>query len=241
MKIPWLGPNEPFPPASGATVDPNGLLALSHQLHVDQLIDAYRHGIFPWYSENEPIVWWSPDPRLVLPTAHLHIRRSLQKRLRRVATDPSIQITVDRCFSTVMRACAAPRPGQGGTWITPAILQAYGALHDQGLAHSVEIWVDQELAGGLYGLCIGRMFYGESMFARQTDASKIALVTLVRLMQREDVTLIDCQQETEHLKSLGARTMARHDFCAHVTQATQLEPIDWSQYRSQTLNDLLAG
>ncbi len=238
--IPWVGPNEPFPPVQTALADPNGLLAASPVLHAHQLVDAYRHGIFPWYSDNEPIVWWSPDPRLVLQPSEFKVSRSLHKRIHQIIADKSVRIELDRNFSEVMRQCAAPRAKQDGTWITPQVLRAYVQLHQHGLAHSVETWVDGELVGGLYGVALGRMFYGESMFARQTDASKIALATLVRLMQLEQVALIDCQQETSHLKSLGAQTMSRSAFCEHVRIATQEAPIDWSTYTGRDLKPLLS-
>ena len=238
--IPWVGPRQAFPPVEQALTDPNGLLAASRTLHAAQLIDAYRHGIFPWYSDNEPVLWWSPDPRLVLKPANFKVGRSLRKRLRQVLADSSIEVVVDRGFAAVMRECAAPRAQQDGTWITPQVQGAYGELHQQDLAHSVETWANGALIGGLYGVAMGRMFFGESMFSRQTDASKIALATLVRMMQIEQVALIDCQQETAHLLSLGAQTMARSTFCAQVDAAAQATPIDWTQYRGGDLKSLLA-
>lgn len=238
--IPWVGPHESFPPVEQALADPNGLLAASRTLDTEQLVDAYRHGIFPWYSQNEPILWWSPDPRLVLQPAAFRTSRSLRKRLRQVLAEPSLEVVLDRDFVTAMHECAAPRSRQGDTWITPQVLRAYGELHDRELAHSVEVWSDGQLIGGLYGVSLGRMFFGESMFARRTDASKVALATLVRLMQIEQVPLIDCQQETAHLTSLGAKTMARSAFCAHVATATQGTPIDWAGYRGRDVKFLLA-
>lgn len=238
--IPWIGPNEPFPSVEHALSDPNGLLAASRSLHAAQLADAYRHGIFPWYSDNEPVLWWSPDPRLVVKPPAFKLGRSLRRRLREVLAESSVEIVIDRSFAAVMRECAAPRAQQHGTWITPQVLRAYGELHERGLAHSVETWNGDELVGGLYGVSLGRMFYGESMFARRTDASKVALATLVRLMQIEQVPLIDCQQETAHLKSLGAQTMARSEFCTHVEAATQRAAIDWMPYRGRDVKFLLA-
>jgi leucyl/phenylalanyl-tRNA---protein transferase len=237
--IAWIGPHEPFPPVESALPDPNGLLAASRVLHAAQLVDAYRRGIFPWYSENEPILWWSPDPRLVLRPSEFNLGRSLRKRLRQVLADPAIEIVMDRDFESTMHECAAPRIQQDGTWITPQVQHAYGELHERNLAHSVEVWADGRLVGGLYGVSLGRMFYGESMFSRQTDASKVALATLVRLMQIEQVALIDCQQETAHLMSLGAQNMARGAFCAHVAAASEQALIDWTPYRGRDLKTLL--
>lgn len=238
--IPWVGAGAPFPPVTHALDQPNGLLAASRTLQAEQLIDAYRHGIFPWYSEDEPILWWSPDPRLVLRPTEFRLHRSLRQRLRAWLADPSVAIVLDQSFDEVMAACAAPRPGQDGTWITPTVRRAYGELARRDLAHSVEVWIDGELSGGLYGVALGRMFYGESMFSRRTDASKVALATLVRLMQQEQVPLIDCQQETAHLMSLGARSMRRPAFCEHVSQAVQQAPIAWTPYRRTDLKPLLA-
>ncbi len=237
--IPWVASNESFPEVSTALTDPNGLLAASTHLYAHQLVDAYRHGIFPWYNDNDPIVWWSPDPRLVLRPSDFKVSRSLHKRIRQVLSDDSVRIELDCSFGEVMRQCAAPRKKQNGTWITTQVLRAYGQLHHHGLAHSVETRINGELVGGLYGVALGRMFYGESMFARRPDASKIALATLVQLMQLEHVALIDCQQETSHLKSLGAQTMSRSAFCEHVRIATQDTAIDWSAYTGRDLKSLL--
>jgi leucyl/phenylalanyl-tRNA---protein transferase len=238
--IPWLRPGERFPPVSRALREPNGLLCASVELTAARLIEAYRLGIFPWYGPGEPVLWWSPDPRMVLPTDQFHVTRSLRKKLRAVATGAvGWQLRLDSAFARVMRACAAPRPGQDGTWITQPIVAAYSALHAQGLAHSVEVWDGNALIGGLYGVSLGRMFYGESMFTRATDASKVALAALVRLLLSEQVPLIDCQQNTAHLGSLGAREIPRDDFRAHVAAATQAAPIDWQQYTATSLNRLL--
>jgi leucyl/phenylalanyl-tRNA--protein transferase len=238
--IDWLHPGDPFPPVAKALAHPNGLLAASAELSVERLIDAYRRGIFPWYAEGEPVLWWCPDPRMVLFTDEFKVARSLRKRLRAVARGDALRLTCDKAFEAVMRACAAPRAGQDGTWITEAMVRAYVALHRRDLAHSIEVWRGGELVGGLYGVALGRMFYGESMFTRATDASKIALAALLQLLRNEDVPMIDCQQNTEHLASLGAREIPRATFCAHVAAATQRTPIDWSVYRAGTLNDLLA-
>jgi leucyl/phenylalanyl-tRNA--protein transferase len=172
------------------------------------LLDAYSRGIFPWFSEHEPVLWWSPDPRMVLRPAELHVARSLAKRLRR----PGYDVRADTAFGAVMRACAEPRPGQSGTWITRRMIAAYSRLHESGYAHSIETWVDGELAGGLYGVAIGRAFFGESMFTRITDASKIAFVRLVRQLEAWNFGLIDCQMRTPHLASLGAREIPRAEF-----------------------------
>jgi leucyl/phenylalanyl-tRNA--protein transferase len=237
--IPWLAAGQPFPDVDSALRAPNGLLAASSELTVEQLIAAYSQGIFPWYSEGEPVLWWSPDPRMVLFCSEFRVSRSLQKALRRHARDPAVEICIDRAFSEVMQACAAPRSDDVGTWITPEIVRTYGELHSRGLAHSVETWFDGELVGGLYGVTLGRMFFGESMFARVPDASKIALAALVRVLLREQVPMIDCQQNTRHLASLGGREIARHEFTSHVRHAVRRPPIDWAGYRRR-LNEELA-
>ena len=212
--IPWLHPGEPFPPLEAALEDPNGLLAASEDLTPARLLAAYTRGIFPWYSAGQPVLWWSPDPRMVLHTAEFKMSRSL----RRVVQAARFEIRVDTAFDDVMRACAAPRDEFGGTWITDAIRAGYGALHRQGYAHSVESWREGELVGGLYGVAIGRMFFGESMFARQTDASKVALAHLVRQLRAWEFPLIDCQQQTAHLGSLGARPIPRAEFAKAIAR-----------------------
>ena len=221
--IPWLDRNQPFPPLSRALLEPNGLLAAGGELSAERLIDAYRNGIFPWYSADQPLLWWSPDPRMVLIPAELKISRSLGKRLRN-AGKGDFEIRVDTLFETVMRACAAPRGGQSGTWITSDMIAAYSALHQGGIAHSVETWIDGELMGGLYGVALGRMFYGESMFTRATDASKIALAHLARQLQRWGFGLIDCQMQTSHLASLGAREIPRAEFVHQLKVLVNCEP-----------------
>jgi leucyl/phenylalanyl-tRNA--protein transferase len=210
--IAWLGADTPFPPLAAAQKEPNGLLAVGGDLSPRRLLDAYRRGIFPWYSEGDPILWWSPDPRMVLFPPELRVTRSLGKTLRNKAHE----IRFDSAFDAVMRGCAAPRPGQGGTWIGPEMRSAYRKLHDLGYAHSVETWIEDELAGGLYGVAIGRAFFGESMFSRARDASKIALVALVRRLAADGFGLIDCQMHTTHLESLGARTIPRAEFARRV-------------------------
>jgi leucyl/phenylalanyl-tRNA--protein transferase len=207
--------------------DPNGLLAASADLTPDRLVDAYRHGIFPWYAQGDPVLWWSPDPRMVLFIDEFRVRRSLAKVVRA----DRFEIRVDTAFEEVMSSCAhAPRPGQYGTWITPGVIDAYCALHARGLAHSVEAWRDGELAGGLYGVAIGRMFFGESMFARERDASKVALVHLVAILRARDMPLIDCQQETAHLATFGARPIPRREFAQRLAALINSKTADaaWS-------------
>jgi len=218
--IPWLDHNAPFPPLSRALAEPNGLLAAGGDLSAERLIDAYRHGIFPWYSENQPLLWWSPDPRMVLEPKALKISRSLGKRLHK----RDYEVRIDSAFASVMHACAAPRDEQSGTWITRDMVAAYTELHRRGLAHSVETWIDGELVGGLYGVALGRMFYGESMFTRATDASKIALAHLARQLERWQFGLIDCQMQTPHLASLGAREIPRALFIRQLKVLVNCEP-----------------
>ncbi|MDR2166110.1 MAG: leucyl/phenylalanyl-tRNA--protein transferase [Zoogloeaceae bacterium] len=207
--IPWLDADTPFPPVVRALREPNGLLAAGGDLSVFRLLAAYRQGIFPWFSEGEPILWWSPDPRMVLFPEKFTPSRSLAKTLRQ----GRYEVRLDTAFGAVVQACAQiPRPGQDGTWITDAMRAAYGALHRQGYAHSVETWIESELAGGLYGVAIGRMFYGESMFARRRDASKIAFAELARRLKVAGFGMIDCQVRTAHLASLGAREIPRAEF-----------------------------
>jgi leucyl/phenylalanyl-tRNA--protein transferase len=206
--IPWLEAEDPFPPVTRALREPNGLLAAGADLSVARLTEAYRRGIFPWYGAGQPLLWWSPNPRMVLFPPELRLSRSLRKRLRR----RDYVIRCDSAFDAAVRACAAPRAGQSGTWITEEMIAAYGALHCHGFAHSVETWIDDDLVGGLYGVALGRMFYGESMFARATDASKIALAHLVKQLARWNFGMIDCQMQTAHLASFGAREIPRAEF-----------------------------
>ncbi len=206
--IPWLGPKDPFPPLEQTLDEPNGLLAAGGGLSTARLLEAYRQGIFPWYGEGEPILWWSPDPRMVLVPGELKVPRSVGKMLRK----SHFEVRADTAFRDVMVACAAPRRGQRGTWITGEMVEAYTRLHQLGHAHSVETWIGGELAGGLYGVALGRAFFGESMFSRATDASKIALVHLVRQLQRWEFGIIDCQMATPLLASFGAREIPRREF-----------------------------
>jgi len=221
--IPFLGPADPFPPVEQALDQPDGLLAAGGSLTTRRLIDAYRRGIFPWFNEGDPILWWSPDPRTVLRPSRLHVSHSLAKKLRKGA----FLITLDRAFARVLDGCAAPRAGDRGTWLSLPMRRAYNALHEAGLAHSIEVWMDGELAGGIYGVGIGRMFFGESMFTRRTDASKIAIARLAAQLERWDCPLIDCQLETDHLLSLGAEHMSRTAFVAEVERLTKLGGPKW--------------
>ncbi|MDN5881609.1 MAG: leucyl/phenylalanyl-tRNA--protein transferase [Nitrosospira sp.] len=206
--IPWLTPESPFPPLNTALTTPNGLLAAGGDLSPQRLIEAYRRGIFPWFNEGEPILWWSPDPRMVLFPSELKISRSLSKALKK----GNYEIRVDSAFSQVVQGCAKPRKGRSGTWIHAEMISAYVALHEMGFAHSVEVWTDSELMGGLYGVAQGRMFFGESMFSRVPDASKIAFVHLIKQLERRGFRMIDCQMKTAHLASLGGREIPRKEF-----------------------------
>lgn len=221
-----LGPLEyGFPPASAALEEPNGLLAVGGDLSPERLLLAYRHGIFPWFNEGDPICWWSPDPRCVFLTADYRPARSLAKRLRR----QPFRFTVDQCFTRVMEACAAPRSYADGSWIQPDFIRNYGRLHERGIAHSIEVWDgDGELVGGLYGLCLGRLFFGESMFSRRTDASKAAFAYLMQLCRAWDIPLVDGQVENDHLLSLGATLMPRPEFLAWLDREADRPPPDWS-------------
>lgn len=232
MKLPWLDPDTPFPAVASAwpaDSEAPGLLAVGADLSLARLLDAYRHGIFPWYSEGQPILWWSTDPRMVLSVQDFRVRRSFDKALRRFIASPGSEIRVDSAFPCVIGHCAAtPRLGQAGTWITPDIRAAYTALHAAGYVHSVETWMDGRLAGGLYCVAIGRSVFGESMFSHTSDASKIALAALVALCRSQGAEWIDCQQNTAHLASMGARTMARNAFVRIVQQCCDHAPMRWA-------------
>jgi leucyl/phenylalanyl-tRNA--protein transferase len=210
--IPFLEPSDPFPPVEFALREPNGLLAAGGDLSPARLIDAYTRGIFPWFGEDDPLLWWCPDPRMVLYVGELRVARSL----RRVLRSGRFHVTFDRAFAQVMAGCAEPRRGQEGTWITPGMTEAYHRLAALGYAHSAETWLDGRLVGGLYGVAVGRMFFGESMFTRVTDASKAAFVMLARQLERWNMPLIDCQMPTQHLASFGAREIRRADFVREV-------------------------
>jgi len=209
----WLERGGAFPPVDKALRDPNGLLCAGGDLSTARLLEAYRRGIFPWYSGAEPILWWSPDPRMVLFCEELKVSRSLAKNMR----NRGFEVTVDSAFPQVIKACAEPRKGEGGTWLGKEMQASYTALHRLGHAHSLETWQGGRLVGGLYGVAIGRMFYGESMFSRATDASKVALVALVGELRARSFPLIDCQQRTPLLASLGAREIPRRQFLRRIT------------------------
>lgn len=229
--IAWIDEHQPFPPidrAWSADSPAPGLLCAGSTLSPRQLQAAYRRGIFPWFSPGQPVLWWSPDPRMVLSLDAFRLRPALRKTLRRFIKDSGSRIQVDTAFEQVIRACAhSPRAGQQGTWIVPTMVNAYCALHEQGLAHSVETWVDGQLVGGLYCVAIGKAVFGESMFYRQTDASKIALAALVALCRSQGVIQIDCQQETRHLASFGAAPCARSEFLRNLPDQLSSEPIVW--------------
>ena len=213
--IPWLDAQSPFPPLDSALIEPNGLLAAGADLSPARVIDAYRRGIYPWYSEGQPVLWWSPDPRMVLFVDEFRTSRSLARRVRR----REFELRCDTAFGEVIDACAsARRDGQRGTWITREMIGAYRRLHELGYGHSIEAWRDDRLVGGLYGLSLGNVFFGESMFTRTTDASKVCLAALVALLQQRGTTMIDCQQETEHLASLGARPIPRDRFARRLAE-----------------------
>ena len=207
-----------FPPVEQAS--PEGLLAVGGDLRPERLLEAYRHGIFPWYDDDQPILWWSPDPRTVLFPDNLHVSRSLKRSLR-----PGLfNVTLDTCFRDVMQHCAGPRPQypDGGTWITAEMLDAYTRLHELGYAHSVETWQEGQLVGGLYGVALGGAFFAESMFTRVSDASKVALVSLVRQLQAWGFSLMDCQQSSPHVLALGAEAIPRRKFLDHLNAALTL-------------------
>lgn len=216
----WLAapPESPFPPLELALDDPNGLLAAGGDLHPARLLNAYSCGVFPWYGDDQPILWWAPDPRCILPVNQFHIAR----RLRRQLSHSMVHLSTDRAFEQVLDACAdTPRATGEGTWIVPAMKQAYCQLHSMGYAHSIEVWHGNQLVGGLYGVLLGRMFFAESMFTRAQAGSKIALLCLCRVMARGGATFIDCQLSSPHLVRLGARDIPRSEFCRQLPQ--QLE------------------
>jgi len=218
--ISWIRGNAPFPPVEKALSAPNGLLCAGGDLTPERLIDAYSHGIFPWFSEGDPILWWSPDPRMVLFPEELRVSHSLRKRL----AHHDYETRFDSAFAEVIGHCAEPREGQSGTWIVPEMIAAYRALHELGFVHSVESWREGELVGGLYGMALGKVFFGESMFARAPDASKVALVALVERLKADGFRLIDCQQATAHLASMGAREIPRAEFAQRVRDSIQYPP-----------------
>jgi leucyl/phenylalanyl-tRNA---protein transferase len=214
-----------FPPTAEALTEPNGLLAAGGDLSPERLLAAYKQGIFPWYQEGQPILWWSPDPRAVLTADNLKVSRSLRKSLRR----QRFEFRVDTEFDRVVAACAEPRNYGGGTWITAEMAHAYGRLHRLGWAHSFETWTDGRLVGGLYGVAIGRVFFGESMFTRVTDASKVALVHAIDLLRSRDTEIVDCQVASAHTRSLGAVDMPRTEFVSLIAElcADPARPQTW--------------
>ena len=215
--IPFLSTDDPFPPVDVALREPNGLLAAGGDLSAERLLAAYAEGIFPWFGEDDPILWWSPDPRRVLNVNEVHVSRSLSKVIR----GGRFRITLDTAFADVVRGCAEARRDHEGTWITPEMEAAYLQMAGLGHAHSVEAWQGDTLVGGLYGVAVGRMFFGESMFTRASDASKVALVHLARQFEKWGVPMIDCQMSTPHLASLGARDIPRSDFLREVRYLVQ--------------------
>jgi leucyl/phenylalanyl-tRNA--protein transferase len=227
------GKNLTFPPVEQASSE--GLLAVGGDLRPERLLAAYRHGIFPWYNEDQPILWWSPDPRAVLFPSKLHIPRSLQRTMRR----DLFTVTLDSCFREVMTQCAGPRPQypEGGTWITPAMIEAYGTLHELNYAHSVETWRGKELVGGLYGVALGAAFFAESMFTKVDNASKVALVALVRQLQAWGFRIIDCQQSSPHVRRFGAEEIPRRDFINRLSEAVSL-PNRHGRWKFDTLPEI---
>jgi leucyl/phenylalanyl-tRNA---protein transferase len=228
--IPWLQPDEPFPAVEQALAQPNGLLCAGADLSRERLLDAYRRGIYPWYSGSGPILWWCPDPRMVLYCDELKVPRSLGKSVR----NRGYELRIDTAFRRVLAGCAGPRRDEGGTWLGADMRRAYAALHRAGYAHSVETWKDGELLGGLYGVALGRMFYGESMFSRATDASKVALVRLVGELRARGFPLIDCQMRTPLLASLGAREVPRNVFLRQLSALVNYAdpPGTWQRRRA---------
>lgn len=237
--VPWLrGPQDALPDtrrALGPDSDAPGLLAAGGELTPKRLAEAYSKGVFPWYSQGQPVLWWSPDPRMVLLTDEFRLKRSLRKTIARFIRTPGCEIRIDSAFRRVIEACAGtPREGQDGTWIVPEMVEAYSAWHALGAVHSVETWWDGELAGGLYGVSLGRMFFGESMFSRRSDASKIALAALVCFCRAHGIAMIDCQQRTGHLASLGGRELPRAEFERRLALALGTQPVsDWTYDASQ--------
>jgi leucyl/phenylalanyl-tRNA--protein transferase len=226
--IAWLqktDPPEALPPTARALREPNGLLAVGGALTPDWLTHAYRHGVFPWYSAEQPILWWAPDPRAVLLPAEFRISRSLARSIR----NRGYVTRIDTAFDSVVEACAGPRRGGAGTWITDEMREAYVELHRRGLAHSIEVWHEDRLVGGLYGVAMGRVFFGESMFTRERDGSKVALARLTQECLRLDVALIDCQLPSPHLASLGSRDLVRGEFEEQLAALVDAEPRLWRQ------------
>lgn len=244
VDIPWLEASSPFPAhntAFGQDSGLAGLLAAGADLSTERLIEAYQQGIFPWFSEGQPILWWSPDPRMVLKTAEFKLHRSLKKTLTKFAQSPQCVIRIDHDFSTVIQHCAhIKRAGQPGTWIVPEMVRAYEALHQAGFAHSVETWVDNQLIGGLYCVALGGTVFGESMFALEPDASKIALAGLVAFCRKHALPMIDCQQNTRHLASMGAHEIPRAEFL-HLLKLNQKRPAPEWRFESIYWQEVLSS
>ncbi len=230
-KLRWIAAHEPLPSALTAMLEPNGLVAAGSDLSADRLVEAYQNGIFPWYSDGQPVLWWSPDPRMVLYVDEFAPAKTLEKKMRQMLRPGRWAISMDRDFARVMRECAMPRPGQDGTWITEEIISSYVELHRRDLAHSVEVWDAGDLIGGLYGVSIGKMFFGESMFARRSDASKMALSVLMKALLAHGFHMVDCQQETAHLASMGGRAIERTKFLETVKYQVRFPAPDWQQIR----------
>jgi leucyl/phenylalanyl-tRNA--protein transferase len=242
-QLPWIESQDPLPPvetAWGMDSEAPGLLAAGADLGVNRLLEAYGQGVFPWFNPDQPVLWWSPDPRMVLQIKDFKLHRSLRKTLARYAAHPQFELCFDRAFDQVIEACSkSPREGQNGTWIVPAMVDAYKALHQAGHAHSVETWLDGKLVAGLYFVCIGRAVFGESMFSTISDGSKMALAALVQVCEHQGIVAIDCQQNTAHLASMGAREMSRAEFLALTHKAKQAPSpnwqeatVDWDHWRS---------
>lgn len=244
-QLAWLEPGDTFPPSDSAWGPQEpvaGLLAAGGSLNVQTLLSAYAQGIFPWFSEGQPPLWWSPDPRMVLKTADFRLHRSLRKSLQSFTANEACEVRFDSAFNQVITACATkPREGQSGTWIVPSMVEAYQAMHEAGYAHSVETWQQGKLIGGLYCVNLGRMVFGESMFSYSPNASKIALTALVAFCRAKQIQMIDCQQNTAHLASLGAAEITRTNFIAELQQSTNapapvwtFEPLYWNQIFSSS-------
>lgn len=237
--IPWLTPDTTLFPAPEMALDePNGLLAAGGDLSPERILAAYQQGIFPWFNPGDPILWWSPSPRTVIFPERLHISKSLRKVIRQRV----YRVTFDQCFGDVMRACAAPRAYADGTWISDEIIAGYSALHERGFAHSVEVWRQDELVGGLYGMALGKMFFGESMFSRADNASKVGFAYLVQQLHAWNCQLIDCQVANAHLFSLGAEEIPRNEFQQYLINfvtAPQNYPLNWSTLRPEDWSSIL--
>ena len=230
-QLSWIESHNPLPSvdaAWGKDTDAPGLLAAGADLGVARLLEAYSHGIFPWFNPDQPVLWWSPDPRMVLQIANFKLHRSLRKTLSRYAAHPHFELCFDKAFDQVIEACAqSPREGQNGTWIVPQMVDAYKALHQAGYAHSAETWLDGQLVAGLYFVCIGKAVFGESMFSTISDGSKMALAALVKVCEQQEIQAIDCQQNTAHLALMGAQEMPRHAFLNLIQPALQAQALNW--------------